>query len=369
MNKIVGISLLLSLSLASEAREKFAGIYLDSSIPATQARTLKEDLTYLYSNPILDFDSEFQAMAELKEVDGPHMYNWIYNRVKYIIGQDYKLNRRNLVTKKGHKFPATPVPPSLAKRERTSSYAGIIVMYNIGAELYLTGKLEKVLKGIKLDNKSVFATSPKVGIIQIGEGLFLERLLINNNQNSEANKIKRLATIFHEARHTDGNSEHIGFIHDNCPTGHSMSGFAACDSSSNGAYTLEALAMKTLLLNCKTCTNEDKTKLSVAIADSYSRVTVRSHMKTEEQLIEEMKSYQAVIEFYIGYLKLVPKEGSESSVKELERLQNKMIECEAQLAELRNPVVAKKLDTTPEGPFEVVSTEKSSQLMNASIKK
>lgn len=366
MNKIVGMTLMLTLSLAAEAREKFAGIYLDSSIPTSQIRIIKDDLAYLYNNPIKDVDSEFQTMTELPMVDGPHLFNWIYNRVKFVIGEDYSLRGKNAVTKKGHTFPSNPLPPSLLNR--TNRYERISIMSNAGAELYLTGKLENVLKGIKLDNKSVFAPSPRVGIIQVGEGHFLERLLINKELQSEANKIKRLSTFFHEARHGDGHSEHVGFIHSKCPPGHPLSGFDACEAYSNGAYSIDAVATKTLLLNCRTCSIEDKTKLSATIADAYSRVVVRSHLKTEAQLLEEMATYQRVIDFYIGFITANPK-GAEASIKELERLLKQMKECEAQLKELKTPVHPKRMDTKPEGPFEEVSVEKSSSLMKSSLEK
>lgn len=362
MKKIAVFSFALTLSLTATAGEKFGGIDLDSSMPNSQIRTIKDDLKYLYSNPIKNVDPQFKSMASLPKVDGAHMYNWVYNRVKYIIGQDYKLYGRNLVKKTGHAFPATPLPPSVVNR--SNQYAGIIIMANIGAELYLTGKRDKVLKGIKLDKKTVFAPSPRVGILQVGEGLFLERLLVNKEPHSEANKIKRLGTIFHEARHSDGHSEHIGFIHDDCPPGHALSGFAACEAYGNGSYSLEAVATKTMLLNCSTCSNEDKTKLSSAIADAFSRVVLRSHLKTEAQLLEEMTTYKNVIEFYVSYNAKNP---TEASIKELERLRAKLKECEDQLKELKTPVVAKELDPKPEGPFEEVSVEKSSKLMDASL--
>lgn len=367
MNKTLITIIFLSFSLNSHGSEKFAGIYFDSSLPASQLRTMKDDLTYLYKNPINEFDLEFQTMAEIPKVDGPQMYNWIYNRVKYIIGQEYEFKGRNLVKKSGHVFPATPLPPSISNR--SNSLAGIIIMSNTGADLYLTGKRDNILNGIKLDGESVFAPSPRVGILQVGEGLFLERLLVNKDQNSEANKIKRLGTIFHEARHSDGHADHIGFIHDDCPPGHNMSGFAACEGYSNGSYSLEAVATKTLLLNCLTCSNEDKTKLSIGIADSFNRVVLRSHVKTEAQLLEEMATYQRVIDFYIGYIPKVSKEVAEPSIKELKRLQDLMLVCEAQLKELKTPLPSKILDPKPEGPFVEVSVEKSSQLMNASIAK
>lgn len=366
MKKIVGLTLLLTLSTSAQARETFAGIYLDSSIPTSQVQTLKKDFTYLFNNPIKEVEESFASMAELKVVDGPHLFNWVYNRVRFVIGEDYNLRGRNVVTKKGHTFPTTPLPPSL--QNRMGRYGATLIMSNIGAELYLVGKRDQLLKGIKLDRKEVFAPSPRVGIVQIGEGLFLERLLINKNQNSEANKIKRLGTIFHEARHGDGHSEHIGFIHSKCPPGHSLSGFDACEAYANGAYSLEAVATKTMLLNCKTCTNEDKTKLTAAVADAFSRVVVRSHVKTEEQILEEMAAYQKVIEFYLGYIALNPP-GVESSVKELVRLSKLVNELKAQLQELKTPMTPKELDATPEGSFSEVSVEKSSKLMKASLAK
>lgn len=366
MKKIVGMTLLLTYSFVSEAREQFGGILLDSSIPAVQQRIIKEDFTYLYNNPLLKTDPLLQSTLEIASIDGPHLYNWIHNRIKYIIGQNYKYRGRNLVQKKGHRFPNTPLPPSILRR--TNSYANVIIMSNLGAELYLLGKRDNVLKGIKLDRKNVFAPSPRVGIVQIGEGHFLERLLINNNPSSEANKIKRLGTIFHEARHGDGHSEHVGFIHNKCPMGHPLSGFNACEDSSNGAYSLEAQAMKTLLLNCRTCSTEDKTKITANIADSYSRVVVRSHVKSESQILEEMATFQRVVDFYENLIATHPNVG-EPTLKELVRLKAKVKELEDQLAELRTPMEPKKLDATPEGSFEEVSVQRSSLLMRASLAK
>lgn len=366
MMKTIKLALLIALPLSVHANEKFGGIYLDSSIPAEHVQLLKSDFTYLYNNKSELVDSEFQSMAELSKVDGAHMYNWIFNRAKFIVGEDYSFTGRNLVKKKGHVFPATPVPPSVANRMQ--SYAGTIIMSNAGAELYLTGKLEKTLKGLWLERKEVLATSPRIGILQIGEGLFAERFLINKDKESEANKIKRIGTIFHEARHSDGNSEHIGFIHSDCPTGHLLSGLAACENYANGSYSLEAVALKNLLLNCNTCSIEDSTKLTASIADALGRVTLRSHVKTEAQLLEEMKTYKTVIDFYEDYIAKYPKVGA-AYVSELERVKAKYKESDEQLKELQIPVVAKKMDAKPEGTFVEVSVEESSKMMKSSLNK
>ena len=364
MRKIVLISCVLALSFVAKAGEKFGGIDFHSSLPASQVRTLKQDITYLYKNPVGETDSQFKTMANLSKVDGPNMYNWIYNRVKYIIGQSYDLRGKNIVKQKGHVFPTTPLPPTVVNG--TSQYWGVIIMSNMAAELYVMGKKDKTLMGLRLDDGIVFAPSPRAGILQVGEGLFLERLLVNKEPLSEANSIKRLGTVFHEARHSDGHSEHTGFIHAPCPPGHALSGLDACEPFSNGSYSLEAVATKTLLLNCRTCSNEDKGKLTAAVADAFGRVIVRSHLKTEAELLAEIATYQQVIDFYVGYLAKNPVEAYK---QELERIKAKKKESEDQLKELKTPAFAKEMDPKPEGSFKEVSVEESSKLMNASLRK
>lgn len=367
MKIIVGALLsLLALFPVVKAQENFAGIYFDSSLPALQTHALKNDLTYLFQTSYDHVDPDLQIVTGMPSVDGPHMYNWLYNRVKYIIGEDYHIwHRRNALTRRWHKFPNTPLPPFMTKS--LESFYGVVIMSNTGAELYLRGKRDKILRGIKLDRKDVYATSPRVGILQVGAGLFRESFQINTELNSEANKIKRLATLFHEARHSDGHSEHIGFHHDKCPSGHPLSGLNACETSANGAYTTEAVATKTLLLNCHSCSQEDTTKLQAAVADAYSRVILVSHMKTEAQLLQEIEAYQRVVEFYIEYLQTSPH--YEPGIRELARLRAEIIKCEEQLAELRNPKIAEELDPTPEGPYQEVSVEASSRLMKATLNK
>ncbi|EPZ49822.1 hypothetical protein M902_0785 [Bacteriovorax sp. BAL6_X] len=366
MNTLKILSFMALISITSQAAERFGGIYFDSSIPANQVFSLKEDLTYLYQSDFENLDSDFSLFFELEEVNGPTLYNWIFNRVKYIVGQDYRIRGRNYVTKRGYEFPATPLPGS-SSFQNTDAFGGVVVMSNIGAGLYLSGKKSKLLKGAKINRQKVFATSPRVGILQIGEGLFLNSILINDEINSEANKIKRLGTLFHEARHSDGNSEHVGFNHHTCPEGHTLYGFSACEMYGNGSYQLEAIATKNLLANCLTCSVEDKTKLEASIADGFDRVLTVSHRKSEEQLLHEMESYKKVIDFYIDFMVLSPSQ-NEFSQKELDRFTAMYEKAKSQLFELRNTPAPKMMDSTPEGDFSESSIEESNMLIEASVK-
>lgn len=361
------LTLLLSLlSLAPLAGEYFGGIFLDSSIPSQQTYLLKEDLSYLYQKSELAGDLALtKELFELEEIDGPILYNWIYNRVKFIIGEEYVIRRRDILTQSGFTFPSSPLPYHAF--DKVDAYGGVVIMSNVGAGLYLEGKRDRKLKGLKINRKKVFAKTPRVGILQVGEGLFLERLLINGDMDSEANRIKRVGTLVHEARHSDGSGEHVGFIHSKCPVGHTLSGFDACEPYKNGAYSLEAALTKNLLEDCKTCSIEDKTKLEVAVADSFDRVVVLSHSKTEEELLNEMKAYKQVIDFYIGFIEMSPSQ-AETSKKELERFTLMFNESKAQLEELKNKPNPKTLSSTPEGSFNERDVDYSSNLIERSLR-
>lgn len=366
MTKALKIFIILIIANNLVAGEKYAGIYFDSTIPTNHATSLKNDLKYLYQSELAETDSQFSLFFELDEINGPTLFNWIYNRVKYIVGQDYRVRGRNYISQRGYKFPRTPLPGS-SSLQNTDAFGGVVVMSNIGAGLYLSGKKSWTLKGIKINRQKVFAKSPRVGILQIGEGLFLNRLLINNEIDSEANKIKRLGTLFHEARHSDGHSEHIGFNHHTCPEGHTLYGFSACEKYGNGSYQLEAIAMKNLLLNCKTCSILDETKLEASIADAHDRVLTISHRKSEEELLQEIKSYKQVIDFYIDFMVMSPSQ-NETSQKELDRFTAMYDKAVAQLNELQNPPTPVMKDSKPEGQYSEASVEFSSKLIEASIK-
>ncbi|WP_417335824.1 hypothetical protein [Halobacteriovorax marinus] len=348
------------------AAESFGGIFLDSSIPSFQLHALKGDLTYLYKKEKVADDESFQTLLELDSIDGPTLYNWIYNRVKYIIGEEYQIRGRNYVTRRDFQFPSTPLPEDAF--DSHDAYGGSVIMSNIGAGLYLDGKKKKILKGIKLQRKKVYATTPRVGILQIGQGLFADRIMINDNINSEANTIKRLGTLFHEARHSDGNGNHIGFYHHRCPIGHSLYGFSACEPYANGSYTIDAVATKKLLEDCKSCSLEDRSALEAKIADSFDRVVVLSHLKTEQELLEEMESYKKVIDVYTMLLETSPST-AQTSQQELERWSAKYQECADQLEELRSNPQPTSRDASPEGDFSELTVEESSRLIENSLKR
>ncbi len=360
--------LLFSAISTGYAAEKFAGIQFDSSVPNSQMNSMKEDLKYLFKSS--SQNEELKQILETNNTSGAVLYNWIYNRIKYIIGESYVIGGRNFLSRglfwSGFKFPNTPLP--VIDRGNNENFGSAVVMSNIGANLYYSGKKFNELKGIRLDGEKVYAKSTRVGILQIGEGLFSNITAINQIENSEANKIQRLGTLFHEARHSDGQGRHLGFLHKKCPMGHDFSGLFACESYGNGAYKTGALTRKAFLQDCRTCTIEDKTKLEASIADALSRVVFRSHVKTKEELLKEIEMYKPVIKVYIDLIKASQESDNlEQLENELQRFKDKQQLCRDQLKEIETVSSATDAIAKPEGEFKEVDTKFSSKLMQKEL--
>jgi hypothetical protein len=128
-------------------------------------------------------------------------------------------------------------------------------------------------------SKIVPIDSPRVGIIQVGEGLFLERFRIQPKQiEAPANSIARLGSLFHEARHSDGNGASLGFGHAVCPAGHPYGGQNSCDRNRNGPYSVASAILKILLRECRDCSVEEKESLRVRILDYSSRIILSTEI-------------------------------------------------------------------------------------------
>jgi hypothetical protein len=225
--------------------------------------------------------------------------DWLEKRVNYIIEENalsiYKLLIKRViqVERDAVTFPnAGVLPYSLdPKNKATNIFAseeGVVVMSNIGTGLYMAGKNEnkvyalKVSRGLLKKATKVVVESPRAGIIQIGEGLFMKEITVNNTDpDSIANSINRLGTFFHEAKHSDGNGLSLGFAHSPCPKGHDLEGAYACDENLNGPYTVGAAMTKEMLKSCEdTCTEKEKETLKIIILDYQTRILHKTNKGT-----------------------------------------------------------------------------------------
>lgn len=369
MKLIAAMSLFLTLSSA-HAVDEFGGIKLDWSIPGEQIGLLKSDIRYLFETPVTEVDQEFLKTTGLKKADGEHMHNWILNRVRYIVGEDMEGSRLVKRPKLLFRFPDTPLPDEVLDLSSLEQINQVqTVMTNIGGAFYLGGKMSNMLVGLKFPDETVTIKSPRSGILQVGSGLFSEDLMINRDQASAANSVSRIGTLFHEARHSDGNGKSTGFVHSKCPPGHDYEGHAACEISGNGSYTVGALSQRHLLKNCTRCSTEDKIILSAVVVDAFDRIFAPEKLQLRAGLDKEISDLKFLVELFSTTE--WPDDQLGIIEAEIKAMENKIAELERQRAEIsispdETPAF---LDATPEGSYSEINVKKSSSMMKKSLSK
>lgn len=282
MNKIA-LTFLLTISTHTFSNE----IVLSSKIDKDLAPKILKDLQVLnsfeFNHPV---DLTTSEIFGVKELTGTALNKWINDRVKYIVEEDYTSLTKMLTLKtlsveeKNVLYPNPNVLPfsldeSAFRNERTMT-----IMSNVGSAVYLTGKFEKKLYGMKISQDpskqqiKLLVKSPRVGVIQVGEGLFHPMASANPNDiNSYANTLNRIATFAHEARHSDGNGGATGFGHSKCPAGHTMEGSYSCEESLNGPYSVGAALLLEFVKQCKDkCSLRETSSLIMIAFDNQARV-------------------------------------------------------------------------------------------------
>lgn len=358
--KIIVLATLLFTISSSFAAEMYGGVSFHSSVPVDQMNIMKSDIDYLYKKPVIDPDIDFLKLADIPRAEGPYLHNWLLNRMRFIISENFDLNK-NLTRKFFHRFPKTP-NVDLGKLNSYSEVAAdeasnpTIIMSNTGGLLYITGKRGGTLLGLKYDDQKIMAPSTRVGIVQIGAGLFLERFMINDQMLSSANTISRLGTYFHEARHSDGNSKHTGFVHEKCPLTHPYAGYAACEKSANGSYSIGAYSERHFYRNCTDCSTADKGVLAVRMIDSINRIVNPSFFLQRAQLETNIKSYQGIVDSFENNLRVTEDETQRKKYeRQIEMLKSAIVDAKAELERINALDVPVLLDATPEGDYKVLS--------------
>lgn len=296
MNKFIALTLIMAAT-ATQASD----ITLSKGIKKDLRKKIERDLNLIDSFKFKgDAAEETLKVMDLKNLNAQTASDWLNQRVNYVISEKalslYNLLVRRVifVERSDVNYPNAGIIPysmdknfqsNLVETDNVDASKGFTVMSNIGSALYSSGKSDSKEYGIKISrgflraSEKVAITSPRTGIIQIGEGLFAPELTINNkNPDALANSIFRLGTFFHEARHSDGNGASLGFMHTICPAGHDYEGQAACDENLNGPYTVGALMMAEMAKACdENCSEKEKETLKMLVVDSASRIMTTTH--------------------------------------------------------------------------------------------
>lgn len=305
----LSLCLLLSLgnvSLFAQEIASLKNIKLTNDVPFDQAQLIKKDINTLKSMTFSETPEDMtKTILGLSTINASSLNKWLNERVSLIISEKMDLDNRLEISREKVIYPNPLVKPdykldSIANLEITNdpildfqAYTAqknlneereedgvITVMSNIGAALYTLGKDNKVVVGLNIgptfrDKQILPALSPRVGVIQIGKGLFHKNLTITPDAPENlANTINRLGTFFHEARHSDGNGKSLVFGHAICPKElKEYAGFAACDRNKNGPYSVGVVTILELTKNCKDRCSKRETQILAMIAlDSASRI-------------------------------------------------------------------------------------------------
>lgn len=307
----IGLSLCLlaNLGIPSLYAQELASlkhIRISKDVPYEQETQIKKDINTLKAMEFTETAEDMtKSILGISTINANSLNKWLNERVSVVIGEKLDLDNRLELSREKIIYPNQFVKPDykldlLSNSEISNdpildfqSYSNdrslneereddgvITVMSNIGAALYTLGKDNKVLVGLNIapnirDKEILPALSPRVGIIQIGKGLFHKNLTVTPEApNNIANAINRLGTFFHEARHSDGNGKSLVFGHAICPKElKEYAGFAACDRNKNGPYSVGVVSILEMTKNCKDrCTKKETQVLAMIALDSASRI-------------------------------------------------------------------------------------------------
>ena len=347
------------------ARSGAISFQLDGSVKADQIATIQRDFAALANLDLSSDDAQLAQLLGVKQVNTETMQNWLRDRVSTIVGQDFKPERAVFLVQKNVQYAntetplfekASPPPPPKPDPARPASppTKGYTVMSNIGAALYTEGKSQNAIFGIRLsDGSSLQLTSPRVGMIAIGEGLFLKQLQPNQvDPNAISNSIFRLATFFHEARHSDGNGKGLSFSHAVCPPKHDYENVNACDRNLNGPYRTGAEMTNLLLQKCPTCSIAEKERLKLAFLDSYNRVIEYTSNDVSKPLTvgASMPSWlKACIDTLKARIAVETDEARKGRLQTwIAQLESQLAEAESALRLSESVTPSKNWDPTPE---------------------
>lgn len=219
-------------------------IRLDPHISEPHRKIILKDLEYLSSINLDDKSKagiNFTKILGTPDLHGPTLLSWIQERIKLILDESTWGNEKNVY---GVNWGFTSSPSEVI---RFNQETGLNIPAPVrGRRAY--------------------------GVVTL-YALLLESGKHDIRKLDYSRSIYRLSTLFHEARHSDGNrkSNSWGFDHTLCPAGSVHSGLLACDLFSNGPTKIGYYYLKVALENCASCSTVGKDLIRMALIDQKNR--------------------------------------------------------------------------------------------------
>ncbi len=346
----------LILAGSAQAKDHNVDIKFSKGISKKYRKTMDRDLSVLEE---LDFrkeaDEETLKVLGLQNLNSETAVKWLEDRVQVVIEEtdSKKLEKKIKVEERFYNFENAGVEPTIERATSTPSGKGVTVMSNLGAALYYAGKSSRNLFSYKIKtgfmkSETIKFSSPRSGLIMIGPGHFMERFDYDKNDSkAEANSFNRLATFFHEARHSDGAGKNLGFFHAVCPDGHDFQGLNACDRNLNGPYAVGSLMIKEFLKNCESCNDEVQERMKLAYLGSTNRI-IKVTKKVAEIDNFEVQMLQSTLSVNEIMLPLLSGAELEAAQKEIAKIKAQILAIAEREGKI-DEVASKYVDASPEG--------------------
>jgi hypothetical protein len=291
MVAMMAMAIQLGISPASAANNKEMNLSIaavpnklryEAHVPREQRKSLDESVSVLYAvpaNPQKPSVQALQKLMRLPDMAPTRLQQWLEARVHYVVNGDFNLDRHVFPLQNDYVYPnADQLPDVIREQDGQDGGAGEenddgVMMANLSAAVYIFGKTNKALVGVDLGRLGKIAVSTaRVGLLQIGPALFQDFAGDGQRSQNVLNDIVHTATLFHEARHSDGHGVSLGFFHVRCPKGSDYAGLPACDLASNGPYQIGANMVKALADSCEKCSARTKRVLNVVYLDFSERM-------------------------------------------------------------------------------------------------
>jgi hypothetical protein len=228
---------------------------------------------------------------ELKDTSAASWLNWFGERVKIISAADH--TEESFWSKRFTKDTNYPISNDMYEiAEAKASNRNLNLAENITGKLLLRSYHSGYAFKYKSKSYTSLVGSQHFGLIILHNQFFVDGLTImpgtedyeSSATASFVSSIARVAALLHEARHSDGHDDHIGFLHSKCPQGHPLAGTTDCDRMINGPYSTEADFTRLYIDQCK--------------KNNGNRICTESEMDTLEGIIQKANSYVLDPEIY-----------------------------------------------------------------------
>ena len=355
-------SVVVFVTAASAAPgSRYGGFTFGSDLTAGQVKIIKDDIDFMFQLPLMADHYGLSQMTEMKTVSGPDIHNWILNRLRFFISEGVNPDHLFSLTKQFYAYENSAMMPKLKSGisgTNQENDIGSVIATNIGGSIYIIGKKQQTLGMATVNGKSMPVLSPRVGIVQVPNTFFEGS---EDASKQLIGRLLRITTLFHEARHSDGNGLSLGFLHDVCPKGDLLEGKLACDKMENGSYGLEARLQRVLSRNCVSCKTEDVEILRLMSLQNFSRLILSAPATAKVSRVrQEMDANNHILEI----CKTLSGENEKCSSKFVKETKQKYVDSRAQLDYLIRVSDGSKplrpvVDAKPEGFFHEILLEES----------